>query len=429
MVGTATLLLTLAMTALDPAEALAGWGRAIALAPADPRPHLHRGRLLLALCRPAEAREAVEAAATLSGRVVGPVKVLTSVLQAGATDPRTDPLTGAVVPSLMPPAPRPPERLTVWHPDEVLSARADVAMAQGHWADAVTDLADLCSRSADADAQARRGRALLALYRHAEAEAAFALCPDHPAAAAGLAHARAALGKPAADPLPPAARAHQLVLAGDPAAALPHLLEALAAEPRSLELLVLTTRSALEADRPLLAVAACSTALSLPLPADHRADVLTGRATAWLRAGCPPAAERDADRAAALNPFRPGPHDLLGQVAEARADYPAAVGHYAAALERSPGHPHARGRLALLKAVAPDPTVRDPEAAVALADGLPAGPHRDAVLAMGHAAAGRFGRAVLAVNAALGSSAEEDRPQLERMRAAYLRDQAWNGED
>lgn len=432
----------------DREEALTDWRAAAALAPADHRPLLHAARLLAAAGKFDDALAAAETAAARGTRTLPPVKPaaadLPTPMPPAVTLPaRTDPLTGQVVPAvavapvaLSVPAAGP----AVWCPDEVLAAHGELLAQAGHWGDAIPRLeAAAARRPADVSAKLVLGRALLAWMRYADAESAFAnahaLAPASVEARAGLGYAKAAQGQPGAAeshlaaalaaspdcPLARAGRAHLRHHAGDPEGALADALAGLAAEPRSFDRLGLTARLLLATDRPTAAVLVLSKALELPGPDRTRAGLYEGRAIAWLRAGSPLAAERDAERALALDPADADPHATLGQAAEHRRDYAAAVAHYAAVVASNPRHPEAGYRLAMLRASAPDRTVRDPAAALALADTLPAGPHADAVRGLAHAAAGRFGPAVAALDAALAAvpADHDERGTLVRLRDRF----------
>jgi Flp pilus assembly protein TadD len=430
-------------------EALADWRAAADLAPADHRPLLGVARLLAAAGKFDDAVAVAEAAVVRGTRVLPPVvqpasaAVPTPMPPAVTLPARTDPLTGQVVPAVAvaPVAlPVPAAGPTLWCPDEVLAAQGEVLARAGHWGDAIPRLEAVAARRpADAAAKLALGRALLAWMRYDDAERAFAdahaLAPASVEARAGLGYAKAAQNQPGAaephltaalaaapdDPLARAGRAHLRFHAGDFEAALADALAGLAAEPRSLDRLGLTARLLLATDRPTAAVLVLSKALELPMPDTTRANLLLGRGTAWVRAGSPPAAEKDAGRALALDPADANPHAVLGQAAEHRQDYTAAASHYAAAVAADPKHPEAGYRLAMLRASAPDRAVRDPAAALALADKMPAGPHADAVRGLAHAAAGRFGPAVAALDAALAAvpADHDERGTLVRLRDRF----------
>jgi tetratricopeptide (TPR) repeat protein len=411
----------------DPSAAAAAW--LAAAAPGDHHPPRRAAALLLAVGNPDQAMEYADRAADRAVRFLDrPAPTPDPKAKPADAPARTDPLTGAVVPTAF----AADRKTEVWYPDEVLDILGRTRAAAGRWAEAIDRLGELSARRpADAGAKLAHGRALLAYGQFAEAETALTLAAALGAdAAAELDHARAAMNRPVGEPVGPVGRAFRLHHAGQPDDALSAAAEALAADPRSCSLLGLTARLYLNTGRPTAAVFTVSLFDRLPLPDANRGDLLGVRAVAWLQAGCLPAAERDAETALTLTPANPDPLDTLGQIAEHRQDYPTAVGHYAALVARRPGHARARGRLALLRAAAPDPRVRDAAAALELADGLPPGPHRDALRGVALAAGGQFGPAVSAVNAALAADVgDDDRTTFLQMRERFLADRPWTGRD
>jgi len=95
------------------------------------------------------------------------------------------------------------------------------------------------------------------------------------------------------------------------------------------------------------------------------------RADALIRLNRLDEAEQDIEQARALAPDHPYTHARLGQLAFAREDYPAAVEHYTAAIDRQPeaGFYFDRG-LAHLALGHQDQALADYQAAIPLADSI-----------------------------------------------------------
>jgi tetratricopeptide (TPR) repeat protein len=114
-----------------------------------------------------------------------------------------------------------------------------------------------------------------------------------------------------------------------------------------------------------------------------------------LQRGRPDPARRHLERALALGAQAPDLHLALASLDQSQGRSRAAADHYRAALRLRPGWLEAQNNLAWILATDADPAVRDPEAALRLAQELAAGEGGDLpgvldTVAAAYAAAGRF---------------------------------------
>ena len=119
------------------------------------------------------------------------------------------------------------------------------------------------------------------------------------------------------------------------------------------------------------AVEAYTAALDLATADEDKALLYRNRASDLIHLGRLDEAEQDIEQARALAPDHPYTHARLGQLAFAREDYPAAVEHYTAAIDRQPeaGFYFDRG-LAHLALGHQDQALADYQAAIPLADSI-----------------------------------------------------------
>jgi tetratricopeptide (TPR) repeat protein len=124
-------------------------------------------------------------------------------------------------------------------------------------------------------------------------------------------------------------------------------------------------------DRHEEAIEAYTSALALATDDADRALFHRNRASDLIYLHRLDEAERDCEQARALAPDHPYTHDRLGQLAFAREDYPAAVEHYTAAIDRQPkaGFYFDRG-LAHLALHHQDQALADYQAAIPIADSI-----------------------------------------------------------
>jgi Flp pilus assembly protein TadD len=126
-------------------------------------------------------------------------------------------------------------------------------------------------------------------------------------------------------------------------------------------------------------------------------------------------------RAVALRPENAEAHSNLGRIRASQRKRAEAVGHYLQALAVNAGLASALSGLAWLRATAPEPQLRDPEAALRLARRaaeLTARKEPVALdaLAAAHAAAGEFGQAVAAARAAVAAAGPAQAAFAEEIR-------------
>ena len=128
--------------------------------------------------------------------------------------------------------------------------------------------------------------------------------------------------------------------------------------------------------------------------------------TALLQLGRPQPALASFREAARIDPRLAEAHLNVGLVSRALGDFPEAIARFRRALELNPDWVTAMANLASLHAAAPDASVRNPVEAVRLAErAVTLTRRRDAntldVLAVAHAAAGDFDRAIAVADEAL----------------------------
>ncbi|MEO5739534.1 MAG: tetratricopeptide repeat protein [Vicinamibacterales bacterium] len=143
--------------------------------------------------------------------------------------------------------------------------------------------------------------------------------------------------------------------------------------------------------------------------------------TALLQLGRPQQALASFREATRVDPQLGEAHLNVGLVSRALGDFPEAIARFRRVLELNPEWVTAISSLASLLAAAPEPSVRQPAEAVRLADRAVALTlRRDAntldVLAVAHAAAGDFDRAIASANEALGLNPP---PQIASMIRAH----------
>lgn len=152
------------------------------------------------------------------------------------------------------------------------------------------------------------------------------------------------------------------------------------------------------------------------------------------RAGQPDEALKQYAQAVSLNPSYPEANFSLGLLYETRGNQATAVDHFRRVLQAKPDSVDAQTQLAWILATSPDPAVRNPGAALTLAEQLVARAGSDPtaldVLAAALAATGQFDRAAETAErtlAALGRNADprtvaaaEARLALYRQRRPYL---------
>ncbi len=129
-----------------------------------------------------------------------------------------------------------------------------------------------------------------------------------------------------------------------------------------------------------------------------------GLGVALLRIGRLDEARPEIEAALRADPQNPDLHVAAAQLAAQRGDAAAVARHYRAALDARPGWVLAANNLAWLLATHPDPALRDPRAAVRIAEAIAAAQPDAQVLdtlAAAYAAAGRYPEAVAAVKRAL----------------------------
>jgi len=125
-------------------------------------------------------------------------------------------------------------------------------------------------------------------------------------------------------------------------------------------------------------------------------------------------------------------HSALGLAAERAGDLRTAIENYRAALRANPSRVDAANNLALILATAPEPALRDPAEAIALAERIAREKRGDAAvldtLAAAYAAAGRYGeaassqaRAIAALPPGASPLRAELESRLDRYRAAAPR--------
>jgi len=169
----------------------------------------------------------------------------------------------------------------------------------------------------------------------------------------------------------------------------------------------------------------------LEVAPDHaRANARLG--LALLAAGEPARARPYLERAVHASPGSWELHEGLAQTAAAAARFDAAARHYREALRLEPAQASLRNNLAWLLATCPDASVRDPAAALRLAEALVAeqpGAQELDTLAAAYAAAGRFDEARQAQRRAIAAAEMQGATaaaRLFRQRAeAYARGDAW----
>ncbi len=163
-------------------------------------------------------------------------------------------------------------------------------------------------------------------------------------------------------------------------------------------------------------------------------DARLGLGTDLARAGRPQEALDHLRRAIALRPDEPRPYKRLAGALSAQGDYAKAVSVLRLAVERLPADASIADRLAWLLATCPDQQVRDPAAALALAQDVilrtgDGEPRAHATKAGALAAAGRFDEAVEVAQRALelarAAGGESLAAEIERHLETYLVGRAW----
>ena len=155
----------------------------------------------------------------------------------------------------------------------------------------------------------------------------------------------------------------------------------------------------------------CLTSAAAPRLEDHRLAVELAE-RAWLAGRRDPGLVHTLARA----------HTALANTHLASGRYRLAIDHYYRAIDTQPDHEMALFNLALLLSTCRDPTLRDPNEAVRLAErgrqaANPPDAHRLSVLGIAYAEAGRFEEATAVTRRAIRMAQESgDRGELERLR-------------
>lgn len=164
------------------------------------------------------------------------------------------------------------------------------------------------------------------------------------------------------------------------------------------------------------------------LPGD--ADLYVMRGHAWHRLGRYDRALADLDQSIKLHPVQPGAYTNRGNVHAERGDYGEAIADFRHALQLDPNWVEAYRSLAWLLATCPDPTVCDPQQAVAAARRAAAlAPPDDCyvldALAAAYASAGQFATAVKYQQQALTAGPDDFVPSLRDRLELYQQHQPY----